>query len=67
MPAKTAPLEKIYQKINKLEQEIAELKFAVLPVEKVSLKELAEYKKTSKEMRKGEFLTAKQALAALDK
>ncbi len=64
---KTVTLEKIYQKIGKLEREIEEIKYSVLPVEKVSKKQFRELKKTSVEMQNGGFLTAKQAIAFLEK
>ena len=67
MASKTVTLEKIYQKIGKLEREIEEIKYSVLPVEKVSKKQLKELKKTSIEMQKGSFLTAKQAISFLEK
>lgn len=67
MASKTVTLEKIYQKIGKLEREIEEIKYSVLPVEKISRKQLKELKKTSFEMHKGGFLTAKQAIAFLEK
>ncbi|MBI4044263.1 MAG: hypothetical protein HY392_00975 [Candidatus Diapherotrites archaeon] len=60
-------MEKIYQKIGKLEMEIVELKYAVLPVEKIPRKELSELRKASRQMQKGEFLTAKEAITILEK
>lgn len=67
MATNTVTLEKIYQKIGKLEREIAEIKYSVLPVEKISKKQIRELKKTSLEMEKGSFLTSRQAIAFLEK
>ncbi len=67
MSSKTVTLEKLYKKIGKLEEEIEELKLAVMPVEKISKKELKELKKTSKEMQKGHFFDGIKTFVASEK
>ncbi len=66
MSGETVTLKKIYKKLGELEQELTEVRFALLPIERIPKKELKELEKTSKEMRAGNYLTVKEAISALE-
>ncbi len=66
-PAKAITLEKVFLKLEKLEHNMAELRHSVIPSVKLSKSELKEISKVSNEMKKGKYLTAKQAISLLEK
>ncbi len=65
--SKTITMEKVYRKLENLEKGLAELRYAILPAEKLSKKELRELSKTSEEMKNGKFLTSEEAISILGK
>ncbi|MEK6957892.1 MAG: hypothetical protein AABW99_02870 [archaeon] len=67
MPSETITLEKVYRKLERLENPVAELRHSILPFERLSKKEITELNRSRSEMRKGNFITAKKAISILEK
>ncbi len=55
----------IMERIDRLEKEIMEIKYAVLPTEKIDKKLAEELRKIEERMRSGEFASEKEIFEAL--
>ena len=56
----TVTMEMLYKELKSLQKEVELVKYAVIPEEKISTKELAKIRKTKKEMLAGKEFTLKE-------
>lgn len=66
MAISRAEMKMMERKLDKMEIEVMKMKAKLLPVEKISKKELAELKKIEAEMRKGKLISARKLYAKLN-